>query len=212
MSASIQLGTQIIAPDFQVGVPSPGKLTEKDYLAKVSHFPFLSLRLVPIQFHTERVCFAAVTFSYTNIKHVTDQRLDICKAAIAINPRALRLIRKEMQHPSLCMLAISSCGAAIRYVHNPTRLMCMLAVMRCGYAINFIPKEMVTQQMKIVAESEPQDGIEEYNIVRYGDDVYDDRDGNSEREADECETGCCATRHADKYGGDILLSSDSDSE
>jgi len=86
-----------------------------------------SLRDVPLEFKTEKLCQIALNHRY--------------------GTTALEYVPEELKTAKLCQLAINNNGMALKYVPDElkTTKLCKKAVKDCGLAIQYIPDNIIVK-------------------------------------------------------------------
>ena len=82
-----------------------------------------------------------------------DQTIEMCRAAIRQNPRALQYASIKCIDHKICLDAVTKEGSVFRYVpsHLITEKMCKLAVSAVGSLLNNVPEKFRTDEICLVA-------------------------------------------------------------
>lgn len=82
-----------------------------------------------------------------------DQTLEMCKAAIDQNPKALKYASKKCIDAEICSLAVKKDGNTFRYVPKQfiTKKMCLLAVQADADLLSDVPYELKTREICLLA-------------------------------------------------------------
>lgn len=82
-----------------------------------------------------------------------EQTLEMCKAAISQNPKALRYASRKCIDAKICLAAVKKDGNVFRYVPNQfiTKKMCLLAVKEEADLLNNVPADCRTKEICLLA-------------------------------------------------------------
>jgi hypothetical protein len=116
------------------------------------------LEHIPKEKRTPAICMAAVQQNPAMLHAVPNSERNnflLCKTAVQGCGGRLLFVPKALiiEHPELCMLAVSQDGAALNYVPDSMRdpKICEVAVKQNGLAIQYVPKELLTPALYLAA-------------------------------------------------------------
>lgn len=103
------------------------------------------------KYQTEEMCLRVVSRNGNFLAYVIEQTDAICKAAVDNNIEAFQYVTDAKE--GLYIQAVSSDGCLIEHI-DPEKLtvpICLAAVKNIGKAIKFVPKELQTKEMCVLA-------------------------------------------------------------
>lgn len=120
-----------------------------------------TIKSVPLEFRTRKICEMAVNFCGVLVKKVPDTLItyEMCKISVEDNGFNIKIIMRKFPTfvtCELCEISVRSSGFLLKKVvkHNPefvTEELCIEAINNNPFSLKNIPKELITQKMCDIA-------------------------------------------------------------
>jgi hypothetical protein len=128
----------------------------------------MAIKHVKKECHTDNryreICMAAIQQSEYGVLHVMPlikyQTLEICKAAIQINPRALEFVHDQTEE--ICIFAVEREGSVLKLVRpgQQTRAICLAAIRNNWHALKYVDENLQTDDICIAAMMQDCDALQ----------------------------------------------------